>query len=189
MGKRVFGIQSADEEMDRFRAYLEMLLEGGLDEFDSMVDHVIQDSGCSAGSVAIRRVGSRYDFGHDKCSRHSDCRIRAMLERKADTVAVLAAALSEIPEGSRTAEIQLSLQFLAKVTADTSCSKDCDPCLKVGDVLIAIESFGVPAFFTKNYKESRHLAPPLKQTLIVRPNSEEQDDIVCPAGEPITAFK
>jgi hypothetical protein len=185
--RQVFS-ESTEEQRDRFRVYLEMLLEGGLDDFDEMVHHVIEESDCAAGRISIRRKGSRYDFGHEKCSRHPNCKIQAMLLEKVAAVTALQSALEALPKPAPTNELESARNFFEKVAKDPECVRGCEPCLKVGDAIIAVKSAGIPSFYTKNYKESRHLAPALGQTLIVRPNREDLDDIVCAPGEPITVF-
>jgi hypothetical protein len=45
--------------------------------------------------------------------------------------------------------------------------------------MIAMESAGVPVFYTLNSNESQHLCRALKQTLVVRPKNPEHEDLVC----------
>lgn len=44
-----------------------------------------------------------------------------------------------------------------------------DPCLEVGDLIIALESIDVQTFYTLNRKESLHFCRVLDQDLIIRP--------------------
>ena len=54
-----------------------------------------------------------------------------------------------------------------------------EPCLSIGDLLIALESSNFSTFYTMNGKESQHLCPSLKQNFIVRPRNPEKEDIEC----------
>jgi hypothetical protein len=58
-----------------------------------------------------------------------------------------------------------------------------DPCLTVGDLLIALESAGVPCMFTMNSKESQHLCRALGQSLVVRKPNPKHEDIYCSADD------
>jgi hypothetical protein len=49
----------------------------------------------------------------------------------------------------------------------------------VGDLLIALESVGVPTFHTLNSTESQHLSRALGQTLIVCPIDPLKPEVVC----------
>ena len=54
--------------------------------------------------------------------------------------------------------------------------KNANPCLEVGDLLIALESTNAPTFYTFNYKESQHLCRAVGQRLLVgRPNPDKPD--------------
>jgi hypothetical protein len=57
-----------------------------------------------------------------------------------------------------------------------------DPCLKAGDLMIALESAGFEQFYTLNSMESQHLCRALGQTLIVCPIDPRQSEIVCDKG-------
>lgn len=59
-----------------------------------------------------------------------------------------------------------------------------DPCLTVGDLLIALESIDEPSFLTINSRESQHLCRALNQTLIVRPIDPTRPDIICHKDNP-----
>ena len=53
-----------------------------------------------------------------------------------------------------------------------------DPCLTVGDLMIALESVGIPTFYTLNGAESLFFCLALRQVLVVRPIDPAKEDIV-----------
>jgi hypothetical protein len=65
---------------------------------------------------------------------------------------------------------------------ERACSQN--PCLTVGDLLIALESAGVHHFFTLNSAESQHLCRAMEQTLVVRPIDPRKEDVVCDRNAP-----
>ena len=69
----------------------------------------------------------------------------------------------------KTAELLRIEAFLSGVQDDPEAATAKDPCLTVGDLIIALESLGTTAFYTINGKESQHLCRNSGQDLIVRP--------------------
>jgi hypothetical protein len=84
--------------------------------------------------------------------------------------------IRELPDERKSPEIRRIQVFLEEVLANPHASPTLEPCLKVGDLLIALESVGVGAFYTMNSKESQHLCSALGQDLIVRSNDPAKDD-------------
>src|SRR5262249_47571509 len=107
----------------------------------------------------------------------------AFLASRADVRHRLLQHLRSLPEGEKTHELKAAEAFLEKMATSTSAAPQEDPCLKVGDLLIALESADIPNFFTLNSAESQHLCRPLGQTLIVRPVNPQEPDVVCPRSD------
>ena len=96
-----------------------------------------------------------------------------------DVVRDILKTLQSIPAGDKSAELNEAERFIDRAVADPSSICTMDPCLRVGDLLIALESLSVESFYTMNGKESQHLCRALNQTLIVRPKNPEHEDVLC----------
>lgn len=165
---------------ERAVMYLNDLLATGLDEFEALVDKVMTDSGCLCARTPIRRVGKRYEFGTDACSRlSSQCGICEFLEGRRDHLTRIQTALDSLPENVKTDELREAHDFIDAFFAAPDKIRRRNPCLTAGDLLIALESIRIPWFYTMNGKESQHLCRALGQSLIVRPINPEREDIVC----------
>jgi hypothetical protein len=166
---------------DRARLFLRSLLKGGLDEFDQLVDHVIYSSGCECGRRSIRQTASgQFDVGTDRCSAVADtCGVAEFLGSRQDAVGKIRNHLGVVKDGGKSDEIRNAEQFLDATADGTRDVEQRDPCLTVGDLLIAIESDGVPNLYTMNGRESQHFCRALGQTMIVRKPNPDHDDIVC----------
>ena len=88
-----------------------------------------------------------------------------------------------IPSEKKSTEIQLAEKFLANIASDPAKAVNEDPCLTVGDLLIAMESEGISHFFTLNSTESQHFCRVLGQTMIIRPVVPDKAEIVCHAED------
>lgn len=175
------------EKAERAKRLLRTLLRTGLTEFDGSVDHVVRDSGCACSKYPIREIKAyrRYDFGPDRCSGtdSSSCGIVDFLvSRQRETQQILG-HLRELPPENKSKELQSAELFIEKVLEDPALATRLDPCSRVGDLLIALESVGIPFFYTLNSKESQHLCRALGQSLVFRPNDPEKDDVVCDASD------
>lgn len=188
LDRGTFKSESNEEQIDRLRAYLEFLLETGLDDFDDSVDHVVQVSGCAAALSSVRKRKGKYDLGNDFCSRNKDCGVAKMLAGRKESVDKLVDAVAALSDGELTDELKKGKQFLQDWGMNPAMVCGSDPCLKVGDILVAIESATAPTFYTMNHKESRYLAPALGQELVVHSSKEGEGDVVCPVGVPVPQF-
>jgi hypothetical protein len=167
---------------ERAVLFLTDLLSTGLAEFDEMVDSVVTDSGCACGRVPVRHVGKRYEFGTDACSRVTDgCGICAFLQRRLSFLGRVRDAIVSLSPHAKTSELAETEQFISAYFESPNEIRGRDPCLTVGDLLIALESVDASFFYTMNGKESQHLCRALDQDLIVRPVNPDREDIVCSA--------
>jgi hypothetical protein len=187
-------LQTIDEQdnegdhADRLRSFLHALLRDGMDEeFDSRVNEVVHDSGCACAVRRVQRTGpnrDRYEFGTDQCSKSDEpCGVVAFLVGHRELTRAILGRLQELTGDAKTSELANAERFLLRVLEEPSGAERLDPCLKVGDLLIALESVGVPHFYTLNRRESEHLCPVLGQVLIVRPKNDAYDDEVIPPAE------
>jgi hypothetical protein len=179
---------SDKEKTDRLRLYLRSLLVDGMREFDQSVDTVRKESGCACGKheVVEKLAFRRYDLGEDRCSRTrpSDCGIVAFLVSRKEIRDQILDKLRSLAADKKSAELQNAERFLNGLSTNWDRAQREDPCLTVGDLLIALESAGIPFFYTLNSRESQHLCRALDQTLIVRPIDPTKDDVVCRKDDP-----
>jgi hypothetical protein len=167
---------------DRLRLKMHYLLMLGLEEFDSRVDQVIKASDCACGTIPIRekKAFTKYEFGTDKCSEtEGKCGVVEYLIKHVNESTSIYRLLTGLPEERKTAEIRNSEMFLGDILIDPTVATSKDPCLKFGDLIIALESIGMPTFYTLNGKESQFFCPVLGQELIVRPIDPLKEDVVC----------
>jgi hypothetical protein len=174
---------ASDTELtERARRYLRQLLRVGLADFVNSVNHVVWQSGCACSYYPVTEVApyKRYDFGQTKCSRVSErCGIQSFFELRREEAELILTELQNIPVVKKSEEILKIDDFLEAALHDNGAIPSMDPCLTVGDLLIALESAGIRYFYTLNGKESQHLCRILNQSLIVRPKNPKHEDIVC----------
>jgi hypothetical protein len=167
----------------RLKLYLRSLLMQGLRRFDQQVDTLIEDSGCGFARVEVaeKEPFRRYEFGPEHCgsARAGRCGIVEFLTLRRDDCQRVLRHLRSLPADARTPELQRAEGFLSSVIQTPQKAREKDPCLAVGDLIIALESAGVACVYTFNSAESQHLCRALGQTLIVRPVEALHDDIVC----------
>ena len=180
--------QASDaERTERLRLYLRSLLVTGLRRFDQTVDDVREESmcGCARQEVVEKVELRRYELGSDKCSRAKPgaCGIREFLENRMELATKIAQHFQAIPPDRKSTEIQKSEEFLARIINDPTKAAREDPCLTVGDLLIAMESVGISHFLTLNSTESQHFCKALGQTMIVQPVDPTKPETVCRAED------
>jgi hypothetical protein len=157
------------------------LLTLGMDCFDGKVDIVSKGVDCACGANPIRenrRFGT-YEFGTDKCSEMAGkCGVHEYLINHADDLTTIREYLKNAPENDKSAEIRQSEKFLAEILEDVSVAQSRNPCLTVGDLMIALESVGIPTFYTLNGAESLFFCVALRQVLVIRPIDPAKTDTV-----------
>lgn len=177
--------QTDSDKLDRAKSQMRMLLHHGLRQFNALADKVIDGASCACSQQPVARPKrGEYDLGTEKCSETSGCGLDACLGvQSQEAVVAVHEHLIQLPAPDKTSEIQRGEDFLNDTNRGRNNPARHDPCLKVGDLLIAIESKDVPTFYTMNWKESRHYCMALRQTLIVRRQNPELADEIYPAGE------
>lgn len=174
--------ETNDAELtERAIRYLRDLLKFGLTLFRQSLGHIIEGTNCylSRQSVIELKPYERYQIGEKRCSKvREHCPILEFLSGHNELGRNLLNFLETISEDQQTIEIKNSIVFLNEYLHGTIDVREKDPCLTVGDLLIALESNYIPNFYTMNYVESQYFCKALKQNLIVRPNNPEKDDEV-----------
>jgi len=177
------------ERTDRLRLYLRSLLVSGLRRFDQTVDQVRKDSGCACGlrEVVERTPLRKYEMGTDHCSQTAPgkCGVTAFFQSRKHIAAAILEKLKSLPDADKSQELKQAQVNLERLCAKPDEVNLADPCLKAGDLFIALEAAGISHFFTLNGTESQHLCRALGQSLIVRPVDPTKDEVVCPADNPI----
>jgi hypothetical protein len=92
--------------------------------------------------------------------------------------------LKSIPDAEKSTEIKNAERFLDRLRKNPDKARSDDPCLKVGDLVIALESAGISIFYTLNSKEPQYLCWALDQTLIVRPIDPTKSEVICRKDDP-----
>jgi len=182
-----FFSKADDSELtDRLKYYLRYLLTLGLDEFEGSVTQVVRGSGCGCSKTPVKeRIPfRRYEFGTEKCSEFgSGCGVVEFLRERGERSEAILEYLRALPEARKTDEMRRIEVFLSEVQDDPESAVAKEPCLTVGDLIIALESLGTSIFYTLNGKESQHLCKVNGQDLIVRPVDPLREDVVCLVSE------
>jgi predicted nucleic acid-binding protein len=169
---------SEEEQSERAISLLHLMIARGTRSIDNLVGKKIDTIHCALSSFQPKVVDCyrKYDFGPAKCKCTSDsCGIAKFMECNKDIVVGLLGFLANKRE-EFTEEMKEIHSFLERNQNNFSMAPDFNPCTKVGDLLIAMESREIEDFYTMNYKESRYFCEYFRQNLIVAyPNHEKSD--------------
>jgi hypothetical protein len=168
------------ELTERAKRTLRQLIRVGLTDFENSVNSLVllSNCACSIHPIIEKVPYKRYEFGTDECSKtKGTCGIVDFLKTRTNELRQVLEKLKSLEKKSL--ELQNAENFIEKILEDPSQAEQMDPCLKVGDLIIAIESVGIATFYTLNSKESQHLCRALNQNLIVRRKNPEHEDIIC----------
>jgi len=176
------------ELTNRAKRYLRTLLKSGIQWFRNSVGHLVSGSACYWANYPIleKKPYQRYEMGGKRCSELNGlCPVVEFLKQKADVCARVLEFLRGIPAQHKTEDLLKAENFLLGLVDNPASGAENDPCLTVGDLIIALESDGIPHFYTMNYRDSQFLCNVLNQTLIVRHNKPEREDsIYSPEDKP-----
>jgi hypothetical protein len=167
---------------DRAKLLLTGLVRDGLDEFEEDVGHVRSAINCGCASIGIKQKGKRYDFGAEKCSKVGSCGIVEFLDQHKQALHDILQHLEAIPAAELSVELERARDFIRLYNSNPGAVRAAEPCQTVGDLLIALESVEIPAFYTINERESTHLCKALEQSLIVRPSNADKSERELEAG-------
>ncbi|MHB1424674.1 MAG: hypothetical protein ACYC3I_16010 [Gemmataceae bacterium] len=176
------------ERTDRLKLYLRSLLVTSLRQFDRKFGEVVKDSACACAQVDVveKQPLRRYDLGPERCSRTKPgtCGIVQFLNSRKTNWQAILSRLKSIPNDKKSAEIKNAERFLDELVKKPDKARNDDPCLTVGDLVIALDSVGISVFYTLNSNESQHLCRALGQTLIVRPIDPTKSEIIRLKDDP-----
>ena len=173
-----------DELTERAQRTLRSFLRSALKDLTNNVGRHVSVVGCACAQhpVIEKTKYRRYDFGPTECSKTgSACGVVQFLANKNVQLHSILNHLSTL--ANKTKELENSERFIEDVLSDVSRAPKGEPCLKVGDLMIALESYGVDAFYTLNRKESLHLTRLLNQDLIIRPTNTNLEDEIFKSSE------
>ncbi|OWK45824.1 hypothetical protein FRUB_02155 [Fimbriiglobus ruber] len=184
--------ESDGDKADRLRAKLHRLLTTGTAMFDAWLDRLVKESGCECGRANVRQVHRRdrliYEVGPEECSKLPEgvCAVGKFSATQRERAKAVLDYLRALPDEKKTNELREIERYLADTESAPEMAGKHDPCLKVGDLLIALESAaaGAKTFYTMNSRESLHLCRVLGQTLIIRPIDGQAEDVICPGNDP-----
>lgn len=182
--EKTIACNTEDDRKERALRLLKNLVLFGLDDFERQLSKLLKSSGCSAGISRIteQKEFTRYDFDPQDCKSCNSCGVAHFFELNKDKLTAIAEYLRTIE--SLTEELKRIQKILDEYLADPATLSKVNVCKEVGDLLIAIESSEIENFYTMNYKESQHLARPLKQNLVVATSSENKDEQVFRNEDP-----
>lgn len=178
MLEEIFHTGTDDAELtERAKSYLRTLIKFGVKKLRTQIGHIVGGTGCYLSTCPVKEKipYKHYELGSKKCSNVCiQCPIVSFLKEKSELCNQMSQCLSSI--SNKTKELESALKFLQDFLSNPDSIHQKDPCYTVGDILIALESHGIPDFYTMNYKESNVYCDILKQKLIVRPNNPENKE-------------
>jgi hypothetical protein len=182
----VLAVSARGDLTECAKRHFRTLLRTGMAIFEIDIGHIVKDSGCACASHPIveNKAYKRYDFGPVECGKcRESCGIaeflsdqEPQLSKVLDAIGYLPANKRRKPDGKLTEMGQIEF-FLIKLMREGENPFDMNPCLKVGDLLIALESRIIPDFYTMNWAESQFLCRWMGQNLILRRVYPQHDDI------------
>jgi len=156
---------------EQFEMILNNWLDFGLDEFDSTVGHVVKFSGCGCGK--LDRIGPK------KCTTADNCEVDAFVDRLKTEAKGLREFLKSGTAFPKTKEIIKAEETLDDWLLHGKLPSLTNPCLTVGDLIIALESLGIPAFYTQNARESQHFCCAQEQTMVVHRDTGDETQLAA----------
>lgn len=180
MQENASGKPVSDAELtERAIRTLRSLLRSGLNDLRNSVSFevVTSECHCSQYPVVEKVKYKKYEFGPTECSKTgTSCGVERLLAAREHELKAILAYLRTLPK--KTDELQKAESFIDETLTDFSRAPIHNPCLEVGDLIIALESIGVQTFYTLNRKESLHFSRVLNQDLVIRPKNPVHDDEV-----------
>lgn len=185
---RSFPNSSDAEAAEACRLHLRNLIQFG-DKLLVKKFELLPGDSCSLGKQPVlmrttRTNKTKCDFGPKNCESTEKCEIRKLLDAKRPTIRKINTrlkreAIARTANGEKlTKELAAILDFSSQFLASKRFSaKLNNPCDRVADMLIALESEEIPNFATLNFKESLLLCEVLKQTLFVLPTNPDKSEV------------
>jgi hypothetical protein len=167
----------ANDLTERANRLLRVMLRTALSVFDGENDHVVRASGCACASYPIveKKPYKRYELGPNKCTEcDRKCGVEQFLADRDAKLTEILAILGDLPTSKKTnadgrrTQLGKIEDFIVSFQGKHDSAAPNSPCLTVGDLIIALESAGIPDFYTINVKESQYLCRAMGQTMIWR---------------------
>lgn len=176
-------MESDEDRLARLQKMTRYLLRDSLRRLDGWCEF-FTESRCACGKAQITERNGKFDFGPQECSRAgSACGIDGFLEEKKATLCRIKTHLAATPAGpnpgEKSKELECAEQFIDYYQRHPTSVRSENPCSRVADLLLALESEHIPNFYTMNARESQHLCRVLGQTLIILPPNPVHDEIEC----------
>lgn len=140
---------------ERARRHFRTLLRTGMALFERDIGHIVNGSGCACADhpVIEDKAYKRYDFGPDECTKCRDrCGVAEFLTDQSRLVSTILEGIASLPKSKKVkadgklTELGQIESFLNRLTRDAEDPCGMNPCLTVGDLLIALESENIPDF-------------------------------------------
>lgn len=143
-----------------------------------MVDEILAGVNCALSKEEMEESGKSFRRQEIRCSktRSGSCGICDYVAQNQETLGRIKKYLEELPVSEANPETKKWKAALDIVMKDPAQSEQLDACLDLGDLFIALESSGIGTMYTMNAKDSKLLAKPLGQNLLVRPNMPTNDE-------------
>ncbi|MGA2585340.1 MAG: hypothetical protein ABSG31_18885 [Tepidisphaeraceae bacterium] len=185
-------VDETDEDSDRFdraRLFLRDLIKNGIATSEAGLVKLNRSTGCACALQPITegKPFAKYELGSDRCKRMGGtCGIQAFLEQNRENLVRIRDYLASLPaEGpmGKSQELSRAERFIDRFLTQPQGIEEENPCLTVGDLLIALESFNCSIMYTMNAKESQHLTRSLGQSMLYRPANSDRPDVECLASD------
>jgi hypothetical protein len=177
---------SDEDRYDRARLMLRDLIKNGIATGEAHLTKINAESNCACAQQLIieKRPFAKYEFGGDRCEKMAGrCGIRMFLESKRELLEKIYAYLRGLSadgqDGDKSDELREIESFIGRFLENSEGIENENPCLTVGDLLVALESTECPTIYTMNAKESQHLARVLKQSMVYRPPNSDRAEVEC----------
>ena len=174
------GTSLTDAELtERAQRFLHLFLKFGVGKLETRVDKLIEDAGCacSAHSVVCRTPYVKYEIKPFDCSKVAGkCGIISFLSDNRTKLLAFQRALGLMRKADKSQELLRAEEFLNKYLNEGVNPTELNPCTKVGDLLIALESSSSDVMYTMNLAESKFFCHQLNQEMRIRPNNPAHDD-------------
>ena len=175
-----------DDKTDRLKTKLRTLIMTCLSNFDSWLDQMERGSGCRCAvidPVERKRSGRvTFELGENKCGDDSLCQVNLFLVMMSGPMDAIRAHLASAAETPSRKQLQAILSFLQAASDPGFNATDLNPCLTVGDLVIALESVAADCdeMYTMNHRDSRALCAALGQNLRILSHDPAVPDLVVP---------
>lgn len=176
--ERVLGHLPPDEQKERAISLLHIFMIRARRSIEKFIDEERNMVGCECARhwLTVIRPYEKYDLGPMKCKKVKDqCGFVDYLNSNREMISSLRVFLEAKKDGL-SEEMMAVLEFLEATQTGFQTAPDFDPCNKLGDFLIALDSKDTMDMYTMNYKESRFFCEFFNQNMILSYPDPLKDD-------------